>query len=284
MNSILLIVAFFVAPELRAQVAVPADFPEAAASPREVLRQLQADPSAAPPIEAIRTVESSLEPSDEVLDDKDRAGKVVEVFSNGKAKVQYSFRSRIVPTESLARKLKPEYVPASPACYGKVCVGDSVLDAKGSVGTVTNVFSNGRAKVQYSVTSSILPVAELSPRTASVRPPEFPPAIATKAQDRVLDAADEIATVVEVFSNGQAKIQYSFTSKVVALSSLANEVRGRPAETRAACLNGLCVGDRVIDQGGSVGTLNAIYSNGKAEVRYSFSSPIVSLASLAKAR
>jgi len=80
------------------------------------------------------------------------------------------------------------------------------------------------------------------------------------SSDRVIDSADKLGTVQEVFSNGQATVHLDgYGTYTRAVSSLGKGVR---------CNNHICVGDRVIDSYEYLGTVEEVFDNGKSAVHF----------------
>jgi|JI6StandDraft_1071083.scaffolds.fasta_scaffold89345_1 hypothetical protein len=78
------------------------------------------------------------------------------------------------------------------------------------------------------------------------------------SSDRVIDSGDNVGTVKEVFSNGQATVYLDgFGTYTRSTSALGKGV---------ACDRHICVDDRVIDSGENVGTVIEVFDNGKSKV------------------
>jgi translation initiation factor IF-1 len=79
---------------------------------------------------------------DRIIDSAGNAGKVIEVFANGKALVRLdSYSSEYIrQTKQLGKGFR---------CFEKICQGDRIIDASNNTGTVKEIFSNGRALVAF---------------------------------------------------------------------------------------------------------------------------------------
>ena len=76
--------------------------------------------------------------------------------------------------------------------------------------------------------------------------------------DRVIDSADNLGTVQEFFSNGQATIYLDgYGTYTRSVSSLGKGVR---------CSNHICVGDGVIESAENLGTVKEVFDNRKSSV------------------
>ncbi len=140
------------------------------------------------------------------------------------------------------------------ACPGnQICAGDRIIDSDDLVGTALAVFSNGKAKVTldgYSGTH----VRELDSMGKGV------PCLARLCvRNRIIDSDQLPGTVLELFTNGKAKVTLDGYSgdHIRDASSLG---KGK------SCVRNICVGSRIIDGDDLVGTVVEIFNNREAKV------------------
>jgi hypothetical protein len=78
------------------------------------------------------------------------------------------------------------------------------------------------------------------------------------SSDRVIDSGENVGTVKEVFSNGQATVYLDgFGTYTSSTSSLGKGFR---------CIENVCVNDRAIDRENNTGTIKELFDNGKSKV------------------
>lgn len=189
---------------------------------------------------------------DRAMDSSGNIGTVQEVFSNGKATMtldNYS-GSYVRSTSTLGKGVR---------CYERICENDRIIDSSGNFGTAVEVFNNGKAKVSLDNYSGYYTrtISSLGKGQRSVD--------RLRQGDRVIDSSGNVGTVKEVFNNGKARVEldsYSDTY-IRSIDSLGKGYR---------CIDGICVGNRIMDSSSNVGTVKELFDNGKARVeldRYS---------------
>jgi translation initiation factor IF-1 len=138
-------------------------------------------------------------PGVRAIDLRGNFGEVKETYSNGKVRMTLDNYSGLYIRE--ARELG-----IGTKCVQNVCVSGRVIDARTNVGIVKEMFHNGKARVQLDDYSGDY-LREASDLGVSVRCLG-----GICVGNRVMDARNNIGKVVEVFSNGQARVtldQYS---------------------------------------------------------------------------
>ncbi len=143
---------------------------------------------------------------------------------------------------------------AALACpVDRICVGNRIIDGSDDVGSVVEVFSNGQAKVSLDAYSGYYfrSVKNLGKGIDCLD------GICMK--DRAMDGSEHVGTVVEVFSNGKAKLSLDAYSGYY-VRRVANLGKG------FRCIEDVCVDTRIIDSSNNVGTIVELFDNGKAKV------------------
>jgi hypothetical protein len=180
-----------------------------------------------------------------VVDQNDSIGTVNLVFANGN--VQYTisgYGTAIVNISDLSA-----LVPS----YGPLVKGSVVVDQNDSIGTVDEVFKNG--DVQYTIAgygTSINLSSNLSVQVGKLG--------LLSAHTIVVDQNDSIGTVDLLFANG--KVQYTiagYGTSINDASNLAAQVTSYPGTPDVV------TGTTVIDQNDSIGSVNLVFANGKAQ-------------------
>jgi len=84
--------------------------------------------------------------------------------------------------------------------------------------------------------------------------------------DKVIDIEDNVGIVEAIFGNGKAQVYYNLgwdagLVKVKDINELTRSVSGN-------CLGNICLRDKVVDKENKIGTVIALFLNGKAQVYY----------------
>jgi len=158
---------------------------------------------------------------DRIIDSSNNIGEVIEVFSNGKAKVLFdgSFRN----TNNLGKGYR---------CIESVCSGDRIIDSSNNIGEVIEVFSNGKAKVLFDGSFSY------SFRNTNNLGKGYRCIESVCSGDRIMDTSNNVGKIVEVFDNGKTKVLFdgSFSYSFRLFSSLGIELNCRLREN-CSCRN-----------------------------------------------
>lgn len=139
--------------------------------------------------------------------------------------------------------------------YETVCRGDKVITSGNYIGTIQELFSNGRAQVAldgYSGTSSY----DASALSRSTR---CTPDRAVCEGDTLITSGNYTGRALLTFQNGKVQVTldgYS-SSSIYTSNNLAREAREYDRFTAR---------DRILTSGNYVGTINNVYENGKAKV------------------
>jgi hypothetical protein len=129
--------------------------------------------------------------NDRVIDYRDHVGTVVEVFSNGQATVDLDGFGTYARSSSALGK--------GVTCDGHICVGDRVIDSGDNVGTVKEVFDNGRSKVDLDRFGTEI-------RSTSFLGKGFRCIENVCVNDRAIDNRNKRGTIKELFDNGKSKV------------------------------------------------------------------------------
>ncbi len=187
---------------------------------------------------------------DSVIDNDNDMGVVLEVFNNGKVKIDY-------------HKLRKHYIKSinnvskEIRCYGQVCRGDQVVDNDNDAGTVLRVYENGRAYIDYFHLNKhyVRTIRQLSKSSNN------------QCYGRlckgsiVIDNENDIGTILQVYDNGKILIDYIHLRKHY--YKTANQL-----SLSYRCSDGLCVGDRIIDNENDTGKVLRIFDNGAVQIDY----------------
>jgi hypothetical protein len=130
---------------------------------------------------------------DLVIDTSNDLGRVVEVFTNGQARVNYDHYG-VYPVS--INKLSK-----ATSCSAHICVGDRTMDTSNDVGTVKEVFDNGKAQVKYDKYG--LYIVEINKLGKGWRCIEN-----ACVGDRVMDTSNDTGSILELFDNGKARVNY----------------------------------------------------------------------------
>lgn len=132
--------------------------------------------------------------NDRIIDSSGDAGRVIEVFSNGKAKIKFDAFTGFY-TKSLSGLGK------GVKCHAGFCASNRVIDTSGDAGTIIEVFNNGTAKVKFD--------AFTGKYTKNLRGlgRGYECVGNACAGDRVIDSNGNTGTIKEVFNNGTAKVK-----------------------------------------------------------------------------
>ena len=152
-------------------------------------------PSAAPMSAAYASDESQAHVGTMVLDANNNIGTVTKTFSNGRAEVNYGGWAGAAIRQASSLSISVSYIDG-------IRVNDRVLDANDNIGTVTKVFSNGRAQVNYGgwAGAAIKQASSLSVSVAYID--------GLRVNDQVIDANNNIGTVTMLFLNERAQVYY----------------------------------------------------------------------------
>jgi len=142
-------------------------------------------------------------------------------------------------------------------CYDNVCKNEKVIDNENDSGRVLRVFDNGKALVDFDKYKKhyIKNIRSLSKVTTNRCLGNF--CIGSK----VIDSENDIGRILEVFDNGKALIDYDKYNK-----HYVRKTRNLALSYR--CSDGLCVGDRVIDNENNTGRVLTIFDDGKVQIDY----------------
>lgn len=132
---------------------------------------------------------------DRVIDNANDAGRVIEVYSNGKAKVKFDRFSNLY-----TKNLKD--ISKSIRCKGRLCVGNRVLDNANDVGTIHEIFANGKVNVKFDRFSKIYT------KLSSDLGKGYRCVEAACVRDRIIDNSNDSGIILEVFDNGKAKVKF----------------------------------------------------------------------------
>ncbi len=130
-----------------------------------------------------------------VIDGSNYTGVVVEVFSNGIAKVKLDSYSGLYD-----RSVKG--LAAAVECKDRFCINDRVIDDSNNPGDIKEIFDNGIAKVIF----DLKPAIGLHARSIRGLGKGFRCVENACVNDRVMDGNDP-GNIVEIFDNGIAKVK-----------------------------------------------------------------------------
>lgn len=136
---------------------------------------------------------------------------------------------------------------------GNLCKGDRIVDSSNNVGSVLDVFSNGKAQVSLD--------GYYNTYTRNVR--ELGKGVQCNqhicAGDRIVDSSNNVGKAVEVFDNGKAKVSLDgyYNYYIRNIQNLGKGYR---------CIENVCEGDRIIDSANNTGRVVELFDNGKAKV------------------
>lgn len=149
-------------------------------------------------------------PSDRIIDSQGNVGTVKKVFENGQAKVYFDGIGNYTrSTSSLGKGVD---------CHKHICVGDRVIDKGEYVGTVKEVFDNGRAKIFFDNFGKYI-------RKTQSLGKGFRCIENVCVNDRVIDKRNFTGKIKEVFDNGKAKVYLDgFGHSIRSFSALGIEL------------------------------------------------------------
>jgi preprotein translocase subunit YajC len=188
-------------------------------------------------------------PGDRVITSGNLKANVMEVFSNGKIKIDYDDYTvhGFISASELAFAVK--------CTDNMVCVGKRVVTSGNLIGTVREAFSNGKVEIDYDDYNvhGIINASEISTRSNCVK--------GICVNDRVIADSNLTGRVLDVFSNGKAKVDYDdyTVHGMISIRELSKEYK---------CNGNLCVGDKVITTGNLTGRILAVFENGKSKIDY----------------
>jgi hypothetical protein len=138
-----------------------------------------------------------------------------------------------------------------------ISAGDRIVDSRNFVGTVKAVFANGQLSVVFDWDGySATETRDIKTVSKSVGCYER-----FCVGDKVIDAGNHAGTLQLTFANGKTRVKFDIdgygASEPRDSSDLGKGVK---------CYAGICVGDRVIDNGGYVGKVQRVFDSGKARV------------------
>lgn len=163
-----------------------------------------------------------------IMEESDRTGSVLEVFDNGKAIVKLdggAFNPYVRRVETLAKKVR---------CSQTICNKDRIMDDGDRVGSVVEVFSNGKAIVTFDGGAFKSYVRKTEDLGKGYRCIEN-----LCVGDRIIDESDKVGKVLELFDNGKAKVSLeggAFPSYVRTFSQLGVKLNCRLREN-CSCRN-----------------------------------------------
>lgn len=181
-----------------------------------------------------------------VIDASDEIGAVQKIFENGD--VQYVIPG-YSPSIANAASLSPLVMS-----IGALAHGVSVIDASQEIGTINQLFANGR--VQYVIPGynpSIANANTLSPQVAAAS--GYPDVVVGTL---VVDASNEVGTVHEVFANGE--VQYTipgYNPSIANASALSPEVSQNPNYAKGAYY---------ANESYQIGKATRFFKNGKVQL------------------
>lgn len=135
----------------------------------------------------------------------------------------------------------------------RLCFWGRIIDSKGMVGNVKEVFSNGQASVYLdSYGTVIAPVATLGKGVQCHKN--------LCVKDRIIDSKNMTGQVIELFDNGQARVYLdNYGYQIRSVSSLGKGFR---------CIENVCINSRTIDSLHRTGKIIELFDNGKARVYF----------------
>jgi preprotein translocase subunit YajC len=137
-----------------------------------------------------------------------------------------------------------------------LCAGDRVMDSSNRLALVLEV-SDQAAKIKlddrtFPVTRSITSLAKKTKCYQNVC-----------ADDRVLDGAEQMGVVTNVFDNGKAQVKFDNGTVDIRIAvTLGKSVQ---------CIDKICVEQNIKDLGGNPGIILELFDSGKALVRFDHS-------------
>jgi|GEM_PF-2291770 len=182
-----------------------------------------------------------------VIEESNITGNVVEVFTNGKVKVELDGYSNTYIRQARSLGLAVR-------CLRHLCVNQRIIEESNISGNVLEIYSNGKVKVQLDGYSNtyIRQADRLGKGRACFRN--------LCVGDRIIEESNITGTVVEIYNNHDVKVKldgYSNTY-IRSFSSLGRGYR---------CIDEACVGDDIIDSSNTTGKIVALFSNGKVQVQ-----------------
>lgn len=143
----------------------------------------------------------------------------------------------------------------------QLCIGDRIIDSQSYVGTVLEVFSNGKTKISLDGGPYSSYLRDTSSLGKGVKCHNN-----ICVDDRIINGQGYSGKVLEVFNNGKARVYFdgsSYSSSISNISELGKAFR---------CIENLCVNDRIVDSKNMTGTVLEIFDTGKVKVHLDGSS------------
>lgn len=144
----------------------------------------------------------------------------------------------------------------------RLCSGDRVINSSDGVGTVVEVFSNGKATVSFDSYYGIFIKNVRSLKKGQKCFKKF------CEGDRIIDSDDNFGKIKEIFENGKAKISLDFYFGLPVIDAY-HGLFIRDLNTSGKgfrCIENICVGERVVDGSSRTGRIDELFDNGKAKV------------------
>lgn len=132
---------------------------------------------------------------DRMIDSSENVGRVLEVFSNGQARVDLDRY-----TGTYIRQVNT--LGKGVGCFQHICVGDRIVDSSENVGTVKEVFDNGKARVDLDrYTGTYI-------RQVNTLGKGFSCIESVCVNDRMIDSSQKTGRILELFDNGKARVDF----------------------------------------------------------------------------
>jgi preprotein translocase subunit YajC len=130
---------------------------------------------------------------DRVMESANRLANVLEVSEQGVAVLKLDDKMFAVnrAVSSLSKKIK---------CYQNICGGDRVLDGAEQIGTVTEVFDNGKAQVKFETGASDIRIAITLGKSVECIEKVC-------VQQNIKGAGDNAGTILELFDSGKVLVK-----------------------------------------------------------------------------
>lgn len=147
---------------------------------------------------------------------------------------------------------------SSAACLpNTLCAGDRVMDSANRLALVLSVSNQGVAQIKlddrtFPVTRAVTALSKKINCYQNIC-----------AEDRVLDAADQIGSVTEVFDNGKAQVKFDNGTVDIRIAVTL----GKSVD----CVEKVCVDHNIQDVGNNPGIILEIFDSGKALVKFDHS-------------
>jgi len=146
---------------------------------------------------------------DNVIDNENDTGRVIEAFTNGKTKIDWDKSSYGVTIKSSSN------LWTSTSCTLELCLGDRIIDNENDTGKVIALYSNGKAKIDWDKSSYGVTISNIRQLSKSYRCSGN-----LCVGQYIIDDEDDTGKVVEIFENGKVRVKWDKSSYGITVTTM----------------------------------------------------------------